>query len=110
MIAGQSASMLTSFSVCREDWGGRALPLLLNGSLSLEFQSEKDTAEGKRAIEEVITLQLFDEKKTQSRAICNKKSEAKPSGVTVREPQEMGGAGEREEREEGNPAGSEKRS
>lgn len=42
---------------------GGALPLLLNGSLSLEFQSEKDTAEGKRAIEEVITLQLFDRKK-----------------------------------------------
>lgn len=44
LIAGQSASMLTSFSVCREEWGG-ALPLLLNGSLSLEFQSEQERAE-----------------------------------------------------------------
>lgn len=35
--------MLTSFSVCQGEWGGPLpLPLLLNGSLSFEFQSEKE--------------------------------------------------------------------
>lgn len=61
----------------------------------------KERRQRKRAIEEVITLKVFDEngkKNTQSQAICNKKSEAKPSGVTLRVLQDMGGGGEREKK------------
>lgn len=89
LIAGQSASMLTSFSVCQGEWGGPLpLPLLLNGSLSLEFQSEKERV-GKKSDwrgDYIVTIWREEEKKKKHviTSHTHAKPEAKSSGVTVR--------------------------
>lgn len=105
LIAGQSASMLTSFSVCREEWGGHCHCCWTDHS-PLNFNLNKRGRRKYRVIEEVITLWLFDRNKKKN-IICNEKSEAKPSvSDCERTTRDWRSREKREIRKEGSPSGS----